>query len=96
MTRLIVSDSIRRRKAVPAVLLAAALLSGAAAIAADTTPPELKALGLNPTVIDASTGPAEVTLELTVADDDSGVSYFEASLVDPTGTFRQSGDRLPG
>ena len=71
-------------------MLAAALLSGAAAIAADTAPPELKALRLNPPVIDTSTGPAEVTLELTVDDDDSGVSYFEASLVDPTGTFRQS------
>ena len=50
-------------------------------------PPSLKSLGFAPNSIDT---PADVTLSLGVADDASGVTYFEVSFVDPSGASRQT------
>lgn len=56
----------------------------------DTTPPRLRSLRLAPEEIQTTRGGSEVTLSLTASDDLSGVSYFEATFVDPTGASRQS------
>jgi len=56
----------------------------------DTTPPELKALRISPSEIQTSAGPADVTLSFTIADDASGVNYFEAVFLDRSGTDRRS------
>ena len=41
----------------------------------DTTPPEATALGITPTSIDVTTGSATIDIDVTVADDLSGVRY---------------------
>src|SRR6266404_2024652 len=71
-------------------LVAWFIAPGAARGGEDTTPPELKSLHFAPASIDTSTGAAEVTIDFTVTDDASGVNYFEASFLDPSGNGRQS------
>jgi len=56
----------------------------------DTTPPELKSLQFLPATIDTSRGTAEVTLSFSATDDASGVNYFEAVFVDPSGSDHRS------
>src|ERR1700682_1502714 len=62
-----------------------------AAHAQDTAPPQLKALGFSPSSIDTSRGPANVSVNTTVTDNSSGVSYMEITFVDPSGTFVRRG-----
>jgi len=59
--------------------------------ASDTTPPTLTGVHFTPDVIDTSRGPVTVNVDITAADDLSGVNYVELSFLSPTGTFRQSG-----
>src|ERR1700681_4455893 len=66
------------------------VLAGAAQ-AQDTTPPQLKALSFSPSSIDTSRGPANVSVNATVTDNSSGVSYMEITFVDPSGTFVRHG-----
>src|SRR5260370_2775212 len=66
------------------------LMAGLAFGADDTTPPELKSLRITPATIDSSTGVAEVTVSFSVADDRSGVNYFEASFLDASAPLHQS------
>jgi hypothetical protein len=72
------------------VLTLAIVLPGLARGGVDTTPPELKSLRFTPATIDTSTGAAEVILSFSVTDDASGATYFEATFVDASGSFRQS------
>jgi hypothetical protein len=57
-----------------ALFAALALLAPALAADADTTPPSLRALSVEPAVVDVSTGDAAVTVTATVTDVGSGVS----------------------
>ena len=66
------------------------LMAGLAFAGDDTTPPELKSLQFLPATIDTSRGTAEVTLSFSVSDDVSGVTYFEATFLEPSGGFHQS------
>src|SRR6266404_5096959 len=71
--------------------LAAWLIApGPARAGEDTTPPELRSLSFTPASIDTSTSAGEVTITFTVTDDASGVNYFEATFLDPSGNGRQS------
>jgi len=76
--------------AISLTIVAALVSTGSAFGSEDTTPPELKALRFSPPEIQTSTGPAEVTITFTVTDDASGVHYFEAAFVDPTGVVHRS------
>jgi len=73
-----------------AALAAGTVFTGLAFGGDDTTPPELKSLQFTPPTIDTSRGAAEVTLSFTATDDASGVNYFEAAFVDPSGVSYQS------
>src|SRR5216684_2637461 len=66
------------------------LMAGLAFAGDDTTPPELKSLQFTPVTIDTSRGTAEVTLSFNATDDASGVTYFEATFLEPSGGFHQS------
>jgi len=79
-----------RLRVLLAVLAPGLISTGLVSGAGDTTPPELKALRFSPASIDTSRNAAEVTIAFSAIDDASGVAYFEASFVDPSGTFRQS------
>src|SRR6266478_2134475 len=72
------------------LLTLAIVLPGLALADKDTTPPELKMLRFTPAAIDTSNGAAGVTLDFSVTDDASGVTYFEALFLDPSGVGRQS------
>jgi hypothetical protein len=63
----------------------------AVAQAQDTTPLQLRALSFSPSSIDTSRGPANVSVNATVTDSSSGVSYMEITFVDPSGTFVRRG-----
>jgi hypothetical protein len=69
---------------------ASALLFIGSARGADSRPPELRALAFSPAAVDTSAAAVDVTLSFTVADQASGVRYFEAAFTDPSGVFRQS------
>jgi len=56
----------------------------------DTLPPQLKAVGFAPAAIRTITGAAEVVVAFVATDDASGLTYFEAAFVDPSGASRQA------
>ena len=66
------------------------LMAGLAFGGDDTTPPELKSLQFSPATIDTSRGTAAVTLSFSATDDASGVNYFEATFLDPSGGAHHS------
>jgi hypothetical protein len=66
------------------------VLAGAAH-AQDTAPPQLAALSFSPSSVNVSSGPANVSVNFSVTDNSSGVSYMEITFVDPSGTFVRRG-----
>jgi hypothetical protein len=73
---------------------------------ADTIPPELFGLTFTPTIVDTSTGPQTVTVQVGIADADSGVAQGQLRLRSPSGNqfadtwwdanHRISGDEFKG
>jgi hypothetical protein len=73
-----------------AAVAAGTVFSGFAFGGDDTTPPELKSLRFSPNEIQTGAGSAEVVLSFILTDDASGVNYFEAVFVDPSGVDHRS------
>ena len=49
--------------------------------------PAISALSFTPAAINTSSGPASVTVNFSLTDSSSGISYFETAFVDPFGNF---------
>ena len=73
-------------------LLAAlsALISFSAFAVEDRVPPEVKSLRFTPETIQTGTKGADVTVDFTLSDDSSGVTFFEVTFIDPAGVMRRS------
>ena len=69
--------------------VAGVVLCGSA-FGADNTPIVLQSLQFTPAAINTASATAHVTLTFTASDAASGINYFEASFVDPSGSARQS------
>ena len=78
------------------MLMAGALLPLAVAVEvisdpADTTPPLLAGFSFDPTTIDVSAGPQDLTFALRITDELSGVASAVLSLTSPSGKQSRSG-----
>jgi hypothetical protein len=49
--------------------------------------PTISALSFTPAAINTSAGPAGVTVNFSLTDSSSGISYFETAFIDPFGSF---------
>jgi hypothetical protein len=55
--------------------------------------PSVTALSFTPAAINTSAGPANVTVNFSLSDTSSGISYFQTAFVDPSGFFFQSASK---
>jgi hypothetical protein len=56
--------------------------------------PSITALSFTPAAIDTSAGPANVTVNFSLSDANSGVSFFSTAFVDPSGFFFQGTSKV--
>src|SRR5216684_3781314 len=58
--------------------------------AVDSTPPNITTFSFTPATIDTTAASANVTVNFTLTDDLSGVSFFQVALVSPSGNSNQT------
>lgn len=56
--------------------------------------PAISALSFTPAAINTSAGPANVTVNFSLTDASSGISYFETAFTDPFGSFGQRASKV--
>src|SRR6516165_885288 len=72
------------------VSLVGYLMAPTLALCDDSTPVVLDNLQFTPTSIDTANGAVKVTVNFAASDKVSGINYFEAGFVDPSGVARRS------